>query len=210
MISVPWEDLMSWAKAIAAGSSPLSISVWAMPTAPVWCSSIICSHMRSNSTPLAASREDMSSALIIPPMAEWSMPGMALAALSAPQVSSQPFRVSISGPWAAWMRAARSATSGSVERSATRSAISTACSWCGIIPWANSTSASLNVASAGTDVEDSDVAVSEPPEQADRATEPAIRAPTSAVLRGERRNVGSLNTGTPEGCDARAWPGREG
>src|SRR6266545_4073762 len=68
-------------------------------------------------------------------------PGMPV---GLPHDCSHPVIVLISGSCAALICAASCLTCGSVARVPARLAISTACWWCGIIPWANITSASLN------------------------------------------------------------------
>src|SRR5690625_1729990 len=74
------------------------------------------------------------------------MPSMPLWSMSSPDSAPQSCSIccicSISGPWASRISSDNSPTS-FPARSSARSAISTACSWWGIIIWANSTSASL-------------------------------------------------------------------
>lgn len=61
--------------------------------------------------------------------------------------------MSISGPWAALIRAARSLTWVLLARVAARSAISMACRWWAVICWAKATSASLWVLADALDDE---------------------------------------------------------
>ena len=90
----------------------------------------------------------MSSSDIIPDIPPWSMPSIpsmpSVSTGSWPQAVSMEFMRLISGPWASmtfWANAATSAGTSSLASSI--SLISTACWWCGIIIWANITSASL-------------------------------------------------------------------
>ena len=90
----------------------------------------------------------MSAWLIIPPPMSWSMPIDGLG--FSPQPASQPLIWAISGAWAALIWVARSVTLASMPSLAKiMSLIATACWWCGIIAWANMTSASLCGPAAG-------------------------------------------------------------
>src|SRR5215469_679876 len=72
------------------------------------------------------------------------IPGMALGT-GLPQACSQPVMVLISGACAASILAASALTFGFCVWLGAIWAISIACSWCGIICWANMTSASLKL-----------------------------------------------------------------
>ena len=128
------------------------MTVSAMAMAPVWCSIIMPSHRSSKASPASSSSASMSSALIMPSMLAMSCPSDVSIATGWPHASSHPVMSSISGSCAPLMRVARSVTSlpAPLAGSSAMSAISTACSWWGIMPWAKVTSASLNsvVASA--------------------------------------------------------------
>src|SRR3954471_16407929 len=114
------------------------------------------------------------------------MPGIDSGTFSS-QVFNQPVMVEISGPCAFSTRAARSLTWGEAARPSASSAISTACWWCGIMPWAKETSWALWApAEASADTEGDEAAdplSSPPPPQAARANTAVTVSAAKRVVR---------------------------
>ncbi|CAI7979413.1 exported hypothetical protein [Frankia sp. Hr75.2] len=135
-------------------------------------------------------------------------------AVGSPHAASQPVIVSISGACAVPICWASASTAGSAARSGASSAIFTACWWCGIIIWANITSALLWALSLASLLlpavaDDGPVGVSSPPHAASVAVRASATAasPRWRLLRTSRprcRIANGSEAGVVERADRRA------
>jgi hypothetical protein len=147
-ISAAWLLPISAASSWTAGSVPAVDTVFAIETAPRWCSTISVRKSRSNAAPRAPVSCATCAGVAIPGIA-WTPSVWPEPTRSCRRLVSQSRSTSISGRCPAEMRDASARTRASAARSGARPASSSACPWWRIMSRTNATSAALNPGRGG-------------------------------------------------------------